>query len=904
MVKVGIKRVKNQFGKKQTYNPFEDEFCLSGFLRVESESKSVGAAILRKHQSDDFKIVYAFECRAIQPLLKLEQIDSTFDALEQGLKDFPEQETLTVHLGSFTDDLLRQRQLDQLVQQNQNCLELQLFVKEEKKRVSSLTEKGIRKTKFLNLYCSYTAAPGESKDGDSGEKLLGKLENFWENFTGEYEETQSQKIQQILVDSFENGYQRWKQFLTNKLGLIIRPQTEVEIWENLWYRFNRTEPISVPQTIVINGNTIQEKINTERHPVSLLLSEDESVPVADRKWVKVKDKYVGALIFADKPGGWLNKKAQLRYLWQLLADEEISDTEIFCQLSLADPNILNDKLDSLTKQGNLALEESATNNNIDIAAANKVEQSIEARKSLYGGDVPLYTSVVFLVHRNNLKQLDSACKNLSSKFKRPAWVAREIEYAWRIWLETFPIVWDKMLTKYFNRRITYLNSEVPGITPLVCTRLIDQDGFEFIATEGGTPIHLDWYTKHRSIGIFAGTGSGKSVLFADMVVQALARGLPGCALDYPRADGSGTFSDITSFLGDKAAYLDTGKECCNLFEPPDLRELESKKQGERFSDFKDSLLEMIQTMVVGIYPRGDVNPDTVRSILVLAIEKFFSDHQIKKRYAAAIAAGFGTTAGQDMPVLPDFIKFCGLERLQLINPSYDTVKTLDFIKLRLRYWLNSKVGKCFGRVSTFDTDAPLLVIACRNLSNAEDAAMIALTANLAATTRSLKYPASFYALDEAAVLFEHEEVARSIAKSYAIGRKAGTRTLLLAQEPNTIAQSHHGSKVIANMDTRIIGKIEPGTVEYYIKHFKYQSWEIEPNSTEAYLPNSSSLYSKWLLDDGISLTPVRRYISPTLLAVLANNRAESEARAEAMLKTSNKFEAIVNLAKKLYLNTH
>ncbi len=59
-------------------------------------------------------IHFGFECKGIHATLRTEEIDPVFDAIESGLKDLPEGERLTIHLGSFTSDEKRQQELRNL----------------------------------------------------------------------------------------------------------------------------------------------------------------------------------------------------------------------------------------------------------------------------------------------------------------------------------------------------------------------------------------------------------------------------------------------------------------------------------------------------------------------------------------------------------------------------------------------------------------------------------------------------------------------------------------------------------------------------------------------------------------------------------------------------------------------
>ena len=850
----------------------------------------MGAAILKHKSSGSLKVQFAFDCVGIPPLLRPETIDATFDSLEAGLKDFPGQETLTIRLGSFTDDRQRHRDLKGLIANNEEVPEYKFLLFAKRKRLRELTEQGLRKKKYLRLYCTYSLDDEKKEQSNSLEASLNKAETWWLQFTGQYAERKQIQEERDFQAAYTNGYRLWHQFLTNKLGLTVRPLSVKEIWADLWYQFNDTPPRPVPQKVILDNQGIREEFSTTIHPLSLLLESEQSVPVAERHYVKLKDKYIGALLFADKPGGWRNKEAQLRYLWRLVAADEVFDTEIVCQLWAGNPKILKDKLRSLTKQADL-IE--------GVASEIRQQKTIEAEASLYSGEMPLYLSLVFLVHRPSEYELELACKTICSKFHRPAWVVRETEYAWKIWLDTLPVAWQRMLTNPFKRNSIYLTGEAPGLMPLVKTRSNDNSGFELIAQEGGTPVYLDLYRQHRHLAIFAATRSGKSVLLSDILLQALFQGLPVTALDFPRPDGTGTFDTLCKFLGKRASYFDIGAESSNLFEPPDLRGLSKKLQEERFADYCDYLVEVLMLMIVGLSSRNNFDPDAVRSLLTLASDKFFNETEIRKRYGAAFKSGWGSPAWQKMPTLEDFWEFLSVERLQISSPTPEIMGILEFCRLRLRFWLKSRVGKAISRPTSFRSDAPFLVIALRNLGNAEDAAVLASLVYLAALRRSLASPASIFFIDEAPILFQFDSIAALIAKVFANGAKSGIRAIIAAQEPHSIWQSPSGASILGNTSTKLIGKIEPTTTEYYVKYFKYPPSIISNNGTEKYLPNKAAFYSSWLLEDRGQLIPTRYYCPPELLAIVANNPEEVVVREQTFSRCGNKFQAVAQLAHQL-----
>ena len=883
---------------KVSLTALEKAIELRSMLQINLQGRSVGAYILHDGKDNDsFIIKFGFECFGIHHTLRDEQIDPVFDAIESGLKDIPDFEQLTLHIKSFTDDTNRQSQLDDLIEKAPN-IELKYLLMGEKSRVQQLTKKGVRKPKELDIYTTYSVDPDTTHSKDVLEKILAKVETYWRTFTGDINDFQFNKVEQLFYSSFADGFQKWEQILSNKMGLDVRPYNATELWQILWRKFNNSNPCSIPQLLVLDENGLREEIYSEVAPASMLMESENSIPVADRRWIHLKNKYIGALTFADKPGGWIDKESQLRYLWDLLSKDQVYDTEIYCQLTRANETLVKTNMQRLTKQSNTNVAIADKKRSIDVMSMINIQRSVEAQEELYSGAIPIHTATVFLVYRNTRERLDDACRYLESCFLRPAWVIRETEYAWRVWLQTLAVVRERLMAVPFNRRLVYLNKEVIGLMPLVKTKTIDQSGIELIATEGGTPVFLDIHQEHKNLGLFATTRGGKSVLASGILTQALAHDMPVVALDYPKPDGTSTFTDYTKFMESDGAYFDIGKESSNLFELPNLKFLPSNLQQERFQDYQDFLATALLGMVIGSRDGATEIADSIRSIISLALEAFFNDELIRSRYAAAYCDGFGSDAWKTMPTLQDFLGFCSKERLRL-DSGNNADKALEKIKLRLRFWLSSKVGKALAQPSTFRNDARLLIFALRNLSNDDDAAILSLSAYSAALRRALASASSIFFIDESPILFEYDSIAALVARLCANGAKAGIRVILSAQDPDTIASSPSGAKIFQNLTTRLVGRIQPTAIDSFVKIFKYPEQIIRRNSTESFFPNIDEFYSQWLIDNNGVFTFSRYYPPHNLLVTVANNPREQERRTNALKKYNDKFIAITQLSKEL-----
>jgi hypothetical protein len=901
--------------KSASLRPIENEFKAECLVRFEMRGRNASAFMLQTGDkgNESLRFIFAWDIKGVHTTLKPEQEDGIFDAIEAGLKDLPEQESLTVYMASFASDHKRQAELDQTIASAPNP-QLKFLLMSDKKRTDELTwakdgkgrkvARGLRKPKTLRVYCTYTIASATAEGNDFWERTLLQVQNTYFKFVGSAPEIQKQRFEIAFEKAFSDGFINWEQLLTTKMGLDITPLSEDDLWEDVWRRFNQTDPPQLPQLVVMREDGYEEQIRSETHFITRLI--DTQTPFADRAWVNVNDKYIAPMVFADKPGGWTSKFNELSYLWQVMCREPVYDTEVFCQVTKANQGIVRENMRRVMKQSMLDQEViSKKGPSMDVAASLKQQKAVRAQEQLYEGAVALQTATVFLVHRKSLTKLDEACRYLENCFFQPARIEREREYAWKIWLQTLPICWETLLAKPFNRRLLFLTGEAPGMMPLVCPYPIDKGGFELVSEEGGVPIFINPFDQHRNMALFATTRAGKSVLIAGVLGHALARNIPTIIMDFPPSDAASTFKDWTHFLG--GSYFDIGKECNNLMELPDLSSFDEKERRERMADYTDFLESALMTMIFGA-GEGTTSDDrtfrqTLRSMIGPALRKFFDNPQISARYTAAIAAGLGTPEWDETPTMVDFLDYFrqhGTEDLSDdARNDQTTVRAVSHIERQLTFWVNSRVGTAISRPSTFKTDNQLLVFALRGLSDAEDASVLALSAYSAALRRTLSHRESVFFIDEFSVLMEWSQIGQLIARLCANGAKAGIRVFLAAQDPNTLLNSASGPKIIQNVSLRLIGRIQPVAIDSFRKFFGYDQEVISVNASERFYPQVTEMYSQWLVDDGNRTTYARFYPSPELLAVVANNPNETYCRSQFMKLHDSPYQAIVAFGREL-----
>lgn len=882
-------RIGNQ---RYHFKPFEDETHLECICQLALRGREVGAYLLKRGQQ--FSFVFGFRVPGIHTTLSGAQAEATLARIEAGLKGFRPGDRLRIHLRSFADDGERQQELGQLINAT-TSLETQFLLFAQQRSVRVMTQQSERQMKRLYLFATYTIEPGKGMSTDRLEKLLAWMMEQYDTLKGMKERKEQEQYQQMLERAFSYGYLHWEHLINARMGLQAAPMTADDLWGYLWQQFNTLPPPPLPQCLVLRDETgdlcLEEEIQHDLHAVSVLVRGEHghpSHPKADRQWARVRGKFVGALALESKPTGFVSPQHQLYYLWQALSD--VPDCEIVCELAAADRMMTRITLQRLTRQNITATHRATEFKNVDVASQVRAKRGIEAQEQIFEGAMPIWVSVLALVHRDDPETLNESCQKITHAFPQGEFI-RETEVAWSLWLRSLPVVEGWLLGD--DRKQMYLTNEAPGLMPLACTRAVDSRGLELITRQGNMPLLIDFVSKHRGILIFGETRSGKSVLASDIFVWALAHGMNVISLDYPKPDGTTTYTDLVKFFGDQGAYFDIGSERNNLFQIPDLRHLSPEQQEERLEDYKEFLVKALNTMVMGTQTEGQLGK-RVHTILWQALAVFFADQQIQHRYHAAFEAGFGSAAWKQMPTLVDFVET--VRKLDLGVDSELAREAVATILLELQGWLTSRVGKAISQPSTIRTDARLTVFALRNVGDNIEAAVLALSAQSMAFRKALEVTDSLLAIDESPILFKYSGIAQIIGQVCANGAKAGIRPLIIGQDPDTIANSIAGSQILQNLNTRLIGAIQPNALASYEQFFGYDPAVLLPNTDESFRTNPSQLCSHWLVDADARLVHGRHHPSPELLAAVANNPKEQRARQRVLAQYQNKFAGYKSFA--------
>ncbi|MGB3204217.1 MAG: ATP-binding protein [Crinalium sp.] len=887
--------VPKQSGGVNKFMPFQNELDLIGIVEIEKDGRKTSGFLLTSQDGSRFQIVFGFKNQGLHDQLFRSEIVESASAIEEGMKDLMVGEKITFHLSCKSNDKDKQQELTKIAD-NCKLKPIAVLIRNEQVRIKKLTQKGKRQTWNAIAFCTYTADnTGEHNSRDMIGKFIDWAKDLRDKLAGTEKYHQEQFYIKLLRQAFDEGFVPWELLLNTKIGLDCTPMDSKQLWEWLWERFNNEVAPAIPQIIRMTetetGFDIKEERTTDKHPVTVLIKGSKGNSACpehrqsnSRVYLTGIDKVCGAMVLEEAPSGWANTREQIKWMWKILSNSYVHNTEAWVEISTTNNFIINDNLARQAKQSKGANTRALTKGQgRDIGAEIKQEESFDAQRRLYKGTKALNCAVVFLVYRNTAEELERACNLLSQGFGN-AKVLRERNIAWEIWLQTLPITMKWLLNSGFavsERRMTLDTETVAGVLPLTIPRDIDRKGVEFISEKGGKPLFIDLFEDQISRALITGeSGSGKSILIARFAIAALARNIPVVGMDIS-AGGSSTFKTLIELLGDEGAYYDISSHNSNLMEPPDLRNFDKAEKERRLDTWK----EFVRNALVAI-AMGKINQphlaQRVDSVVLRMLEMFLRDPEIIERYNAGFEKGWKSIEWQQMPTLHDLLRFCSRERLNL--KSFEDIDriAINQINSQTQALLATRVGKSLSKPSSFSPEPAIKFFALSGLSNEQDSYLMSLNAQMACIRNALSHPRSLFIGDELSVLLKKSGFASSIGELCATGRKEGISVVLSSQDLDAICQCSAGAQIMQNMVYRITGRITNAGVQAAQKYLNYDPSIISKNATEAFLPKSADLYSCWLLEKGGRFWQTRFYPGEMTLGALANNQNEKEARDRIM----------------------
>jgi len=893
-----IKAVDQNLGNV-LYEAFENQLDLCVMARLDVDGRSVGAYVLNKGKIGEqakYQVVFAFCLNGFHDQFTSEEISSTAAAIAEAMKFLPQGERCRFVMGRYSQDGDRLEYLSNLAKTTSLTLP-RILLQNEQLRVHELTEKGKRQQWKQIIFCTWTSDEfGESKTDLLSKLIHSTTKNLrfvFDGLAGKLSQRQEEFFGKLLLKAYTEGFLQWEILFSIKAGLNVRALNETQMWQWIWGRFNRTTAPPIPQLLFLSKQfgevKVQERRTTNTHAATILIEGElgrSSCPShhGNTARIYVKDKVCGVMVMTTPPKAWVSLDHQLSSIWQTMAQSHFNDVEIMVELSRGSTFMTQENLHRHAKQSKAARDRAFLQGvGRDAGAEVQASEAYEAQKKLYKGAVPINCAVVFIVYRDDPRTLDMGCDSLAHSFGN-AKVVRERDIASKIWLETLPITWKRLLhssSLLSGRLLTLENETVAGVLPLLCPHPLDRLGVEFLSEPGGKSVCVDLFTKTRHALVTGMTGGGKSVLLWRFMLDALSRNIPVVGMDFPATDGESSFKTGISLLGEQGAYFDISSASSNIMEPPDLRQIPPEEREKRMNNWENFIRQILCVIVMGRIDHPHL-AQRVDSILRQTLAVFLCDPDIIDRYNEAFAYGWKSEQWQKMPVLADFIRYCTVARLSLKKPSELDHMAINQITSQISALLVSPLGNAIGSPSSFSPEPMVKFFALTGLSNDQDAYIMAVSAQAACVRVAMSHPKSLFVGDELSVLCNKDGFSEMLGNLCATARKDGLSILMSTQDPNTIAESSSAAMIMQNVTYRLTGKITSKAVESFVHYFGYDSQLISLNASDVYAPRPVDICSCWLIERDNKFWQTRFYPGEMILASIANNKEEKMPRALIM----------------------
>jgi hypothetical protein len=255
------------------FMPFQ-KFChLHSIAEVQIGGHRFACLLLHNPRSDQWSAQIPFKLTGLHPQLYRQEVEETIDSLRRGLQELPEREALTFYLGCSTDIRERYYQLHQLVESTA-LNPISVLLLNEQKRIYELANQGVRQVWSQSVWATWTAQRSQEDKTDWIGKALIALQNSLQksirSFVGTEQNYFNNFYRNMMQQVYEQGYLEWRNLLETKCALEIAPMSAQEVWDWLWYRFNKS-----PAPLLSKDQYIQIR-ETER-------GLSENIPISGQK---------------------------------------------------------------------------------------------------------------------------------------------------------------------------------------------------------------------------------------------------------------------------------------------------------------------------------------------------------------------------------------------------------------------------------------------------------------------------------------------------------------------------------------------------------------------------------------------------------------------------------------------
>ena len=813
----------------------------------------------------------------------------------------PPRTYITFDYQSFRSDHDEQRRLNLLIDNAKTPLEKALLYS-QKKNIRAITERGDRQLQTLTVYVQ---SPLNSSFGmDLFDKAYAKLESLSTLFSSNKAEINKAELGRKLQTSYDKTFRRFYTSLSKKFKHSVRPLSAQEMIDIDYHETHNGTPPDILQDaqMLIVTETGMQAIATGLTHVNALLFRGErgrqAVPVQDRDFIKLpaKGKVVGAMqvgkmrAFEHPQGADLG---QIRFMADLMDRSELEDYRIVTQIGSTNA-LLQSFLLEREGKGSIAqvTKVNQQGNNMAVAAAQIATESANAQLELFRGKTINSVGCLIWLSRNTPRELSNDFEVLETALD--ATISEHCkERIFDFWKQSQPWCATPLLTSPYKRTVNFQSDEATGLIQQLKPCTLDKEGIHFLSLLFKSPVHLDIFTLLAHLLICATTRAGKSVLMGDIIVNYFFRNIPVVAFDFPRpTDGTSSYYDLVKILarlGGKASYFKTREESLNLIHRPYLEGLPNQTVRE------DQILSFHVKAII-IIVLGDLNEPRLNKIIKTMIKssykKFQEMPEIQERYARSQRAKVGSADWNSVPTLWDYLAFLDgwFAEYRLENVISETQEeAMSMIRSELRSTLEGEYGNAIAKPTSFDPYSQLLVFALQDISDPNEAAIMALAAYSALLSRAMSSPNSAFLIDETPILFQFPAISEIIKHLCTNGLKTGTRVVIGSQTASAITDTPAGKAIMETMRLKMVGWIVSDAVDSFVES-GFRRKLVEKYTSRP--PEPSRLASYWLIRRDDDQIEVEYIPSDLLLAIIANNPDEQAARDRIMEMYSNPLEGI------------
>ena len=900
-------------GKKRTFHHIEPKYKFYSYGQIEIEGKEIGFYLLRRGPQVMF--IFAWSIGGHDPSMEEKNAKSLLATCRSTLNQLPKDIDLKFYedLNKSCDEykrmqagLMLENELDPLTKE---------AVRSRARRAEDLAEEGRLLSHKITVLAKYRVFLG----GDYAlhlnwlEELLSKTQPLVGALTGADFDSRA-AWSKVINFAYKYAYKRVNFLLADNkggFGVEAKTLTVQDIFERDYlelHELSSQNPVvpRTPQYIVFNEFGLADPVINQwgNHAIGTLFEPQggyPAVPKFDKHLVyyPIKNKYAGFLrigqirqLTKDRDSVELG---YIKYLWNILAGQNrpIYDCRVVSEITADRSGFEIINLDRIISHSIKREALAAKKQTVDVIATRSREQALDARDELAEGNIPYWVSFGIWLYRDSKDELEQELEELTDRIVGAS-TEKEENCAEDVWFQSLPFEWSAFLTKPNHRRQKYISYQALPSVPLVKIEKIDDKGVMFVTRELSTPVYIDFANEQNHTAIIAKTGTGKSNLIMEILLEYIIHGHVAVLFDFPRQkDGSSTFTVLIPLLrklGVKAAYHNVRENVVNIIELPDLRQIKDPVEREkRLKQAFPNHIRLLCTLVMGTVADSD-RERLVKSLLTDCYSDFHQDKTIKQRYEKALAGGYGSEDYSKMPILEDFVNYADRWFLNYIKSKEGRISqlvndTINIILTQFKGILKTALGKSINGISSFDTKVDILVIGLTDVSESVDSLIYAMSGLNALYRAAFSATRSLLGVDEGTILYKFPAFARETGTIPVHGRKWGCNFLIAAQEIATILESCSGGQIFKNLDNIFGGHIvSTALTEMTSKEVGFRSEIIESYTQKSYKPSKEFLQSYWYLKRGDQHIEITHPVSELLLGLGATNPSEDAARKRVMRK--------------------